>query len=107
MAVVYSREIDGEAVTFGTTGYTLNHVFVLYDRATQSVWYPLGDKALDAVSGPRMGEKIEFIEKPERMTLAQWRELHPDTKVLLPPIPERGSRPRPSRLPRADGNGGV
>lgn len=82
---MYGREIEGEPVEFGTTGYTNNNVFVLYDRKTDSVWYPLTGGTLDAVSGPKKGEKIEFIAKPERMTLGEWKAKHPDTLVMLPP----------------------
>jgi hypothetical protein len=82
---VYGRELDGEPVNFGTTGYTNNNVFVLYDRKTDSVWYPLSNHTLDAVSGPKRGEKIEFIEKPPLMTLRKWQSKHPDTLVMLPP----------------------
>jgi len=57
---------------------------VLYDRLTESVWYPLGENALDAISGPKKGSKIPFIEKPPRMPLGKWRELHPETLVLRP-----------------------
>ena len=38
-----------------------------------------------------MGEKIPFIEKPPIMTLAEWRELYPETLVLL-----RDAPPEPS-----------
>lgn len=82
---MYGRDLDGEPVDFGTTGYTNNNVFVLYDRKTGSVWYPLSDGTLDAVSGPKKGEKIEFIAKPEVMTLGEWQARHPDTLVMLPP----------------------
>ena len=41
LSVVYGREIDGELTTFGTTGYTYKNTFLLYDRATESMWYPL------------------------------------------------------------------
>jgi len=82
---VYGRDLDEEPVDFGTTGYTNNNVFVLYDRKTDSVWYPLTDGTLDAVSGPKKGEKIEFIAKPKRMSLGEWKAKHPDTLVMLPP----------------------
>lgn len=58
---------------------------MLYDRTTQSIWYPLSDKTMDAVSGPKRNTKIPFIEKPPLMTLGEWRKLHPDTTVMLPP----------------------
>lgn len=83
--MVYGREIDGKEVTFGTTGYTMNNVFVLYDRATESVWYPASETELKATSGPRKGRAIVFVDKPEPMTLGKWRSQHPSTKILLPP----------------------
>lgn len=77
--------MDGKPVAFGTTGYTMNHIFVLYDRATGSIWYPLNREALHAVSGEKKGEKIEFLAKPDKMPLGEWRKLHPGTQVMLPP----------------------
>ena len=85
MSVVYGREIDGKEVTFGTTGYTMNNVFVLYDRATGSVWYPTSNEYLEATSGVQRGAQIRFFEKPDPVPLSVWREAHPRTKVLLPP----------------------
>jgi hypothetical protein len=82
--VVYGREIDGTEVTFGTTGYTMNNIFVLYDRASESVWYPLSNTQLRATSGPKKGTAIEFMDKQVPMTLGAWRKLHPQTRVLLP-----------------------
>ena len=82
--MVYGREVDGIEVTFGTTGYTMNNVFVLYDRAAESVWYPTGDKHLEATSGAKKGTRIEFLDKPTPIPLAQWRKAHPKTRVLLP-----------------------
>jgi hypothetical protein len=52
LGAVCTPIIDGERVEFGTTGYTMGNVFVLYDRASDSVWYPLNDNSCDAVSGP-------------------------------------------------------
>ena len=81
--MVYGREIDGKAVTFGTTGYTMNNVFVLYDREAESIWYPTDEKHLEATSGARKGTRIEFLKKPTPMPLGQWRKLHPKTRVLV------------------------
>ncbi len=81
--MVYGREIDGKTTTFGTTGYTMNNVFVLYDRDGESGWYPTGDKHLEATSGPKKGRRIEFIDKPAPMPLGDWRKKYPNTKVLV------------------------
>ena len=62
----------------------MEHVFVLYDRATQSVWYPGEDQTLQAVGGLRKGTSIPFLDEPAPLTLAEWLEVHPDSEVLLP-----------------------
>ena len=59
-----TRQIDGRAVEFGTTGYTMNHVFVLYDRSSDSIWYPLDDGTVDAVAGARRGSSIPILDEP-------------------------------------------
>ena len=83
MSVVYGREIDGKAVTFGTTGYTMNNVFVLYDREFESVWYLTDEKHLEATSGTKKGTRIELLMKPTPMPLGQWRKVNPKTRVLV------------------------
>lgn len=82
-----SREIDGTTIEFGTTGYTMNNTFVLYDRDTESIWYPLTNDTMDAVAGPRRGTAIEFATKPAIMLLRDWAAEFPHTQVLLPPDP--------------------
>ncbi len=69
--------------TFGTTGYTFNNVFLLYDRLSRTVWYPLKDGAFDGLGGPLQGKQIPFIDKPPITTLGEWRREHPETEVLL------------------------
>lgn len=71
-------------IEFGTTGYTMNNTFVLYDRDTDSVWYPLTDETMDAVAGTRKGAAIEFVAKPALVSLREWAAQHPDTQVLVP-----------------------
>lgn len=79
--------MDGVVTTFGTTGYTYNNIFLLYDRHSDTVWYPLDDGAFDGIGGTLLGHKIPFITKPPIMTLAEWRELYPETLVLLRDAP--------------------
>lgn len=87
LSVVYGREIDGVETTFGTTGYTFDDTFVLYDRLTETVWYPLNDGAFDAIGGPKRGAVIPYIEKPPIVTLGAWHSRHPRTRVLLGDAP--------------------
>ena len=83
LSVVYGREIDGVPTTFGTSGYTYDNTFVLYDRATESLWHPSDAKGLTAAAGPLMGRRLEFLQTPTRMKLGEWRARHPGTEVLL------------------------
>lgn len=84
MSVVHGRKTGDDKVDeFGVSGYVYKNVFLIFDRATESLWYPLDDKGWTAISGPRKGEVIPFIAEPEPMPLGQWRKKHPDTKVLL------------------------
>lgn len=62
----------------------MDHVFVLYDRATQSVWYPGEDQTLQAVGGVRKGTSIPFLDEPAPVTLAEWLDQYPESTVLLP-----------------------
>jgi Protein of unknown function (DUF3179) len=96
MTVVYGREIDGEVTTFGTTGYTFDNTFVLYDRKTESVWYPLKEGSFDAIGGSKSGSQIPFIASPPITTLAEWQSKHPDTLVLLEDAPAEEEPPTDS-----------
>ena len=84
LAVVYGREIDGKETTFGTTGYTYNRTFLLYDRRTESVWYPLENGEMNAISGPLQGKALQFLEEPDVIPLKEWRARYPETLVLIP-----------------------
>lgn len=61
----------------------MDHVFVLYDRASESVWYP-SDGALEAVGGVGKGNSIPFVDRPSPVALGDWLELHPESTIRLP-----------------------
>jgi hypothetical protein len=81
--VVHGRENKGGVDQFGVSGYVYKNVFLMFDRRTESLWYPLDNTKWTAVSGPRKGETIPFISEPGIVSLGDWREKHPDTLVLL------------------------
>lgn len=81
--MVYGRVNGGAIDEFGVSGYVFKNVFLLYDRRTDSLWYPLDDTQWTAISGPRKGETIPFIDEPGLVSLGEWRRKHPDTRVLL------------------------
>ena len=83
------RELDGKQVEFGTSGYTMDDVFVLYDRGSDSIWYPIDDQTFQAVGGDKQGESLAILDEPAPMALGDWLDREPDTLVLLPPKRER------------------
>lgn len=81
--MVHGRENNGEVDLFGVSGYVHKNVFLMFDRKTESLWYPFDDTKWTALSGQRQGETIPIISEPAPITLRQWRKQHPDTMVLL------------------------
>jgi len=82
LSSVHSREHAGEPIEFGVSGYVYRNTYFIYDRPTESLWYALDEEGWTAVSGPRQGDVIPFIESRAPMPLGQWRAQHPDTVVL-------------------------
>jgi hypothetical protein len=79
--VVFERRVAGEPTTFGVSGKLWRSDLVMYDRLTDSLWSQLLATAID---GPRTGERLGIL--PSTLTTwAEWRSIHPDTRVLLPP----------------------
>jgi len=91
---VHGREKNGEVDQFGVSGYVFKDVFLIFDRKTESLWYPLDEGRWTAISGPRRGETIPFLAELPVVTLGEWRKSHPNTIVLL------GSK---SRIEKAEG----
>ena len=80
-AVVAERTIDGTATVFGVSGYLWRDDLVLYDRLTDSLWSQL---LATAIQGPLTGEQLRLV--PSTFTTwGEWRSIHPETEVLLPP----------------------
>jgi hypothetical protein len=80
LAAVYSREIDGQTLTIVPSGWTYDFTFVLYDRETETLWYPYKN-GLMGIQGkyfkrilPEVSHEVTRWEK--------WHQKHPDTKVL-------------------------
>lgn len=86
--------MNGKELEFGTSGYTMDSVFVLYDRDSDSIWYPSESETMEAVAGPRKGESIQILDEPAPMSLADWIALEPGTLVLLPTEEEVAYRKR-------------
>ncbi len=72
-ANAFSRELDGETLTFRADGTAI------VDEESGSTWNLLGE----AVSGPRAGERLEPVVAHDFFWFA-WAAFHPGTEVYTP-----------------------
>jgi hypothetical protein len=78
--VAYERRLGESTLDFGVAGLLYNANFLLYDRATESLWSQLRG---DALAGPLAGSRLVRLRLRQE-TLASWLERHPDSRVLAP-----------------------
>ncbi len=77
---MYSTEIDGERVEFGTSGFLYRSNKLMYDRKTDTLWHQF--RGVPAV-GPLVGSGLKLKVLPLTLTLwSDWVAEHPDTTVL-------------------------
>ncbi len=90
--VVYSRELDGRVLLFGNTSALYESDLVMYDHETGSYWFQvLGE----AIVGPLSGDRLRLLPSVT-ITWGDWKNLHPETRILsrdlgLLPSTVRGS----------------
>jgi hypothetical protein len=79
-AVVYDRTVDGQTLTFGTSGKLADDALVMYDRETDSEWkQPTGA----AITGDLQGMRLSVLAAP----MVSWRRFtadHPEGVALQP-----------------------
>lgn len=77
-AVVFERVLDGEPVTFGTSGLLRNSDLIMYDRKTESLWQQFTG---EAIVGDKTGALLTFLPS-SLISFADFRTAHPDGVVL-------------------------
>jgi hypothetical protein len=81
---VWSRNLDGREIEFGVSGRLYNSNTLLYDRSevggSSSLWHQLTGEAL---AGPASGSRLDPLPAGLE-TWAEWRRLHPSTRVMAP-----------------------
>jgi hypothetical protein len=78
-ALVFERpEIEGELLTFGTSGNLRNSDLVMYDRQTESWWQQFSG---EAIVGDLTGTQLTFLPA-SIISWADYKEQHPDGQVL-------------------------
>ena len=82
-AIVFDARVDGEALSFGTTGKLRNSDLIMYDRKTESWWQQFVG---ESIVGHYTGKKLELV--PARLeSWLEFRSRHPQGKVLVPNNP--------------------
>lgn len=81
----HRRDLEGETLQFGVSGLIYNCNFLMYDRATNSLWSQVRG---EAVAGKRVGRKLARL-RVRQESLDEWRARFPDTRVLARPDPQR------------------
>lgn len=77
-AISFDREVNGEVLEFGVSGFLRNSDLVMFDRATESWWQQITGEAL---VGSFTGTKLTPIPSTI-ISWADFREAFPDGKVL-------------------------
>ncbi len=77
-ATAWDRNIDGKITSFGVSGLLYNTNIIPYDRATDSNWSQLFDKA---IYGKMKGTKPKTYMVLET-TWETWRKLYPESKIM-------------------------
>lgn len=76
--LVFSREVEGETVSFGTSGRLWNSNLVMYDRATRSLWSQFTG---EAIVGVRTGAELERLPM-QIVALGEFADRWPEAPVL-------------------------
>ena len=80
LAAVYSRELDGRILTLVPSGWTYESTFVLYDRETDSLWYPYED-GLMGIQGIYFKRRLPKLAS-EDTRWQDWKEKHPGSSIM-------------------------
>jgi hypothetical protein len=78
--IVFDRMVDGQELTFGTTGNLRNSDLVMWDRQTLSWWQQFTG---EGIVGEMTGTQLEFLPS----NISSWgafTEAYPDGVALLP-----------------------
>ena len=91
LGAVYDRRFGDQTLTFALSGYTYadaevwdgRNAFVLWDRETESLWWPPIGKA---VSGPLVDRPLRLLDEAHwsQTTWGEVVEQHPHARVLEP-----------------------
>ncbi len=77
-AIVFSRVVDEQILTFGVSGYLLKNNLVMFDHQSNTLWSQLFAQGL---RGAHARQRLELI--PSTFTTwGAWQETHPETMII-------------------------
>ncbi|MDG2002827.1 MAG: DUF3179 domain-containing protein [Novosphingobium sp.] len=80
-SMVFDRRVDGETLSFGTTGRLRKSDLIMYDHQTESFWQQFTG---EAIVGDWTGKQLTAL--PARIeSFEKFNEVNPEGKVLVPP----------------------
>jgi hypothetical protein len=82
--IVFGRVVKEAQLTLGVSGMLYKSNLVMVDNETGSLWSQMTG---EAILGPMHGERLRWLPS-FTLPWAEWRVLHPDTLILLPPLPQ-------------------
>lgn len=77
-ALTFDRRVEGQEVTFGTSGLLWNSALVMYDRQTETLWSHFTGQG---IVGLHTGVRLERYPTAT-VPWGAWRDEHPDGLVL-------------------------
>jgi hypothetical protein len=82
-AIVYDRSVDGQVLSFGTTGKLRHSDLIMYDLTSESWWQQFTG---EAIIGDMAGRALKLV--PSRLeSFASFKKRFPDGSVLTPNDP--------------------
>jgi hypothetical protein len=97
--VVFSREVNGDVLTFKFHPDLYKRNLIVEDLETHSQWNQL---ERGGIKGRMRDSHLQQLPSLQT-TWGVWRELHPDSKVMLPGWGEHSFSYRPMGNPKSDG----
>ena len=84
--MVYSRELDGQTLTFAASGWTWHEIFILWDLETGSLWFPGlgfpgGTDFLKCIAGPLQNKRVPAVEY-FRGAWKSWHSAHGESLIM-------------------------
>ena len=79
-AILFDRRLDGQVLTFGSSGLLYRSNKLMFDSATHSLWNQFTGVP---VVGELVGQDVQLqVLAVVRTSWEEWRREHPDTRVL-------------------------